>query len=82
MMTRFSSAVAVLACMAVMSGCAYEGQAGNGNSVRAIMASQIVPPKPHAETGSDAAAATAAYANYLQSYVQPTPQTDSSLIKK
>jgi len=70
-----------LALCALLAGCAYEGPAGNGDAVRAIMASQIVPPQPR--TGpqrADGAAAAAAYANYKQSYVAPTPQGDSTMV--
>lgn len=79
MIIRFAIAVLVAASL---SGCAYEGPAGNGSAVRAIMASQIMPPQPHPDTGTDGAAAAAAYANYKQSYVQPTPQGDSAIVGK
>jgi len=72
---------AILALCALLTGCAYEGPAGSGAAVRAIMASQIVPPQPR--TGPEAAdgvAAAAAYANYRQSYVAPTPQGDSTMV--
>lgn len=79
--TRISIALAVLAMLSVLAGCA-EGPAGNGAAARAILASQTIAPRPHADSGSDAAAATAAYANYKQSYAQPTPQSDSGLVRK
>jgi hypothetical protein len=83
MMTkRFAAMLAAAATAAVLGGCAYEGPAGNGSAVRAIMASQIIPPQPHADTGTDGAAAASAYANYKQSYASPTPQSDSTLVKK
>lgn len=79
MTTRF---LIVSAALAMLAGCAYEGPAGNGSAVRAIMASQVIPPQPRAETGTDGAAAAAAYANYKQSYAQPTPQGDSAMVGK
>jgi hypothetical protein len=83
MMTiRFPIVLAALAALSGMAGCAYEGPAGNGSAVRAIMASQIIPPQPHADTGTDGVAAAAAYANYKQSYAQPTPQGDSAMVGK
>jgi hypothetical protein len=80
--TRFAAALAALAGLASLGGCAYEGPAGNGNAVRAIMASQIIPPQPHPDTGTDGAAAAAAYANYKQSYASPTAQGDSGLVRR
>lgn len=75
--TRIATA---LALAATLSGCAYEGPAASGASLRAIMASQVIPPQPHADKGADGAAAVAAYANYKQSYVAPTPQGDSAMV--
>lgn len=76
----------MLAALAGLAGCAYEGPAGEGHAVRAIMASQIIVPQPHPQqqpqNGADAVAAAAAYANYKQSYQQPTPQSDSGLVHK
>lgn len=70
-----------LALCALLAGCAGEGPAGNGDAVRAIMAAQIVPPQPHTgPQAADGAAAAAAYANYRQSYVAPTPQGDSTMV--
>jgi hypothetical protein len=48
-----------------------------GAGVRATLASQVIPPQPHAEQGADGAAAAAAYTNYQRSYVAPVPQTGS-----
>lgn len=71
----------LLALGALLAGCAYEGPAGNGAAVRAIMASQIVPPQPRTGAqAADGAAAAAAYANYKQSYVAPTPQGDGTMV--
>jgi hypothetical protein len=82
MMNRFVLAALGAATLATLGGCVYEGPAGNGSAVRAIMAAQIIPPQPHPDTGTDGAAAAAAYANYKQSFVQPTPQSDSTLVRK
>lgn len=82
MFIRFACAAVALSAVATLGGCAYEGPAGNGASVRAIMASQVIPPQPHPDTGTDGVAAAAAYANYKQSYASPTPQSDSTLVKK
>jgi len=69
--------IAILLALAALGGCAASGPLGQGTQVRAIMASQIVAPQPHANTGSDGAAAVAAQANYQRSYTTPTPQGDS-----
>jgi hypothetical protein len=69
-----------LASAVLLGGCAVDGQAGNGASVRALMASQAMPARPHEEGGADGAAAAAAYANYKRSYVSPQPQGDSTLV--
>jgi len=71
-----------LAILAGLTGCAYEGPAGDGSAVRLALASQMLPPQPHADAGVDGAATIAAYTNYKQSYAQPTPQNDSGLIRK
>jgi len=73
--SRFSAGVLALL---VLGGCASRTSAVTGNSVRAIVASQIVAPQPQAPGAGrgDAAAAVAAYANYQQSYVTPVPQGD------
>jgi hypothetical protein len=71
----------LLALGALLAGCAYEGPAGNGAAVRAIIASQIVPAQPRTgPQAADGAAAAAAYANYKQSYVAPTPQGDGAMV--
>lgn len=69
--------ISTIALFAALSGCAASGPLGQGTQVRAIMASQIVAPQPHANTGSDGVAAVAAQANYQRSYTTPTPQGDS-----
>ena len=58
-----------------LAACAPASLATSGTTMRAIVASQIIPPQPRPETGTDGSAAVAAYANYQQSYV--TPQTHS-----
>ena len=67
--------------LATLAGCAVDGPLARGTQVRAIMASQIVAPQAGrnaaGDTGSDGAAAVAAQANYQQSFVTPTPQSDS-----
>ena len=77
---RCAAALAALAAVASLGGCAYQGPAGNGRNVSAIMASQMLPPQPHRDAGTDAGAGIAALANYRQSYVAPTPQSDSSMV--
>jgi len=67
----------ILIALAGLAACTTDGPLGQGTHVRAIMASQIVAPQPHKETGSDAAAAVAAQANYQRSYVSPVAQTDT-----
>lgn len=69
--------IPILTLFAALSGCAFYGPLGHGTQMRAIMASQIVAPQPHANSGSDGVAAVAAQANYQRSYVTPTPQGDS-----
>lgn len=72
----------VAAMLAVLGGCAAEGPAADGASVRALMASQRIAPQPSAQRaqGADGAAAVAAYANYKQSYVAPQPQGDTPMV--
>lgn len=67
----------VFVLLAALAGCAAPTRTASGDTVKAIMASQIVPPKPHAETGLDGVAAVAAQARYERSYVTPTAQADS-----
>jgi hypothetical protein len=81
-MNRLTLLASVLAVSAALAGCIAPTPAAGGSSVRAIMASQAVPPQVRPVTGSDAAAAVAAYANYQQSYVTPVPQGDSPAFGK
>ena len=76
-MTTTTSVFAIACTLALLGGCATGTPTGTGNSVRAIMASQVVPPQVRPDTGSNAAAAVAAYANYQRSYVTPVSQTDT-----
>jgi len=79
-MKSATTLLALGAVLAALAGCAWDGPAGNGDALRAAMASQIVPPQPRAgKPGTDGVAAAAAYANYKQSYTAPTPQGDSAL---
>jgi hypothetical protein len=81
--SRFSAAMLALTLLA-LGGCASRTSTVTGNSVRAIVASQIVTPQPPAAGAGrgDAATAVAAYANYQQSYVTPVPQGDSPAFGK
>ncbi len=79
--TRTTAVVlALLAATVSTTGCAGKERSGTGTSVRAIMASQMLPPQPRAQAGTEAATAVAGYANYQRSYVTPTPQADSAMI--
>ncbi len=70
--------LAVVALMSALTGCAVDTPSAGGNTVRAIMASQIVPAQPHGPARTDAAAAVAAYGNYQRSYTTPESQGDRS----
>lgn len=48
-----------------------------GAVVRTTLASQVIAPQPHPDSGTDGAAGAAAYANYQRSYVSPVPQDSS-----
>jgi len=73
----------VLATLAALSGCQapYPSEHGRvyGDTVRAVLASEVIAPQPdrQRERGADGAAASAAYTNYQKSYVSPTPQSAS-----
>ena len=77
---RFAMILAGVAAFATLAGCASTDRSGTGTSVRAIMASQMLPPQPATATGTEATTAVAGYANYQRSYVTPTPQGDSAMI--
>jgi hypothetical protein len=71
----------VLATLAALAGCQapYPSEHGRvyGDTVRAVLASEVIPPQRHSDLGADGAAASAAYTNYQKSYVSPTPQSAS-----
>lgn len=78
-MTSTLLAGAALALSCSLCGCAvYAPANADGAVVRQLMAAQIIPPQPRAASGSDGAAAVAAYSNYQRSYVTPTPQGDGA----
>ncbi|WP_306392987.1 hypothetical protein [Telluria beijingensis] len=66
----------LLASLTLLAGCATEGPATNGDSVRAMFAAQTAAPQPRVEQGSDARAAVSAYVNYQGTYANPTAQAD------
>jgi hypothetical protein len=70
--------VILVALCAILAACGGPERAATGTSVRAIMASQVIPAQPAKATGTDAAAAVAAQQNYLRSYVSPVPQGDNA----
>lgn len=72
--------IATLTLLAILAGCASgRTSATSGTTVRAAFASQVLHPRPQAqsERGTDGAAAAAAYTNYQQSFATPTAQSDS-----
>ena len=79
-MTTTTSVFAIACTLALLGGCATGTSAGTGNSVRAIMASQVIAPQATpAAPGSDARAAILGYKNYQGSFATPAPQVDSTL---
>ena len=79
-MTFIRIAAVAAASLAALGGCAAPDRSANGTTVRAIMASQMLPPQPQSGRGTDAATAIAGYANYQRSYVTPVAQGDSAMI--
>jgi len=75
MITRTLIVASAAVCLAA---CAPATRTTSGATMRAIVASQIIPPRPHPESGADGQAAVAAYANYQQSYVTPAGHADSA----
>lgn len=74
---------ALIACLAALGGCATDGPATGGASVRAIVASQIVAPQPRtAPTGAEGAAAVASYKNYVESFSEPRPAVNDSAFRR
>ena len=78
---KASTTLASALCAAILlGGCATRTPSGTGNTVRAIMASQVISPEAKASTpGSDAGAAILAYKNYQGSFAAPEPQVEISL---
>lgn len=73
----------MLAIALSLGGCATDGPATNGNSVRAIVASQTIAPQPNRpQTGIDGAAAIEGYKNYVESYDSPRPQLNDSAFRR
>lgn len=77
-MKRICSTFILVALSAALGGCAVDTPAGDGASVRAIFASQTLPPQPHGPVTTDGTTAVAAYGNYQQSYAVPATQGDRS----
>ncbi|TWI67397.1 hypothetical protein IP91_01510 [Pseudoduganella lurida] len=75
-----SATTLALAMSVALAGCAAPERSANGHTVRAVMASQIVPPQPHEPGGTEAGPAVAGYANYQRSYESPTPQNGSAMV--
>lgn len=76
-MNKLLPCAGLLAALA-LAGCATDGPATDGDALRSIVASQIVPPQPRGDAGTDASIAVAAQANYQRSYVSPASQNNSS----
>ena len=78
---KASTPLAGALCAAILlSGCATPAPSGTGNTVRAIMASQVIAPEAKASVqGSDAGTAILAYKNYQGSFAAPEPQVEISL---
>lgn len=74
--------ILVLIMLAALGGCASPTRLASGDTVKTLMASQVIPPQPHAATGMDGVAAVAAQAHYVRSYVTPTAQADSPTFGK
>ena len=77
MKTKYS--LILLGMAATLGGCATEGPATGGASVRAIVARQIA--NPHPQRGPamvDGASAVSAINSYADSYARPQPQRDGS----
>ncbi len=78
---KASTTLASALCAAILlGGCATRTPSGTGNTVRAIMASQVISPEAKPSVpGSDAGAAILAYRNYQGSFAAPEPQVEISL---
>lgn len=78
-----TSIAAVLASMAALGGCATDGPATSGASVRAIVASQTIAPPPRtASAASEGATAVATYKNYVESFSEPRPAVNDSAFRR
>ena len=67
-------------CTLLLGGCATDTPAGTGDTVRNIMASQIIAPQgKRSVPGSDASTAILAYKNYQGSFAAPAPQVEITL---
>jgi len=80
-MTQFRFATALIIA-AALTGCATDGPATNGASLRAAIASQVIAPQPRQTAGMDGAAAVEIYRNYVDSFDSPRPQVDDSAFRK
>lgn len=69
----------LLPALALLSGCATDGPATGGASVRAMVARQIANPQPQRTAGAiDGATAVSIVKNYAESYANPQPQQAGS----
>jgi len=81
--TTTTTAILAAACTILtllLGGCATATPAGTGNTVRSIMASQVIAPQgTPLVPGSDAGAAILGYKNYQGSFAAPAPQVEITL---
>jgi hypothetical protein len=71
--------IPLLGCLLATGGCATDGPATNGASVRTMVARQIADPSPQrAPATIDGAAAVDIVKNYNGSYATPQPQVAGS----
>jgi len=74
------TAILAASCTLLLGGCATDTPAGTGDTVRNIMASQIIAPQgKRSMPGSDASTAILAYKNYQGSFAAPAPQVEITL---
>ncbi|GGC18144.1 hypothetical protein [Pseudoduganella buxea] len=82
-MIFFRPLILLLASGLLLGGCASNEPAGTGNTVRNIMASQILPPQlDKRRAGTDAGIAISAFENYQKSYETPKAQNDNPTFGK
>ncbi len=82
-MIFFRPLILLLASGLLLGGCATHAPAGTGNTVRNIMASQILPPQlDKRRPGTDAGIAISAVENYQKSYETPKAQNDNPTFGK